>query len=80
MPVTGTKNDRLQTSTCSVAVLPEPRNIIVKLQDRDLKWEYMRASGAGGQVSEGKTNIFLRVLRNLLDAYLIFIHFLLEFL
>ena len=55
--MTGTKNDRLQTSTCSVAVLPEPRNIIVKLQDRDLKWEYMRASGAGGQVSEGKTNI-----------------------
>ena len=56
--MTGTKNDRLQTSTCSVAVLPETRNIIVKLQDRDLKWEYMRASGAGGQVSEGKTNIF----------------------
>ena len=80
MPVTGTKNDRLQTSTCSVAVLPEPRNIIVKLQDRDLKWEYMRASGAGGQVCEGKTNIFLRVLRNLLDAYLLFIHFLVEFL
>ena len=78
--MTGTKNDRLQTSTCSVAVLPEPRNITVKLQDRDLKWEYMRAGGAGGQVSEGKTNIFLRVLRNLLDAYLIFIHFLLEFL
>ena len=49
VPVTGTKADRLQTSTCSVAVLPEPRNIAVKLQDRDLKWEFMRASGAGGQ-------------------------------
>jgi len=49
VPVTGTKNDRLQTSTCSVAVLPEPRNVTVELRDRDLKWEYMRASGAGGQ-------------------------------
>ena len=49
VPVTGSKADRLQTSTCSVAVLPEPRNIAVKLQDRDLKWEFMRASGAGGQ-------------------------------
>jgi len=49
VPVTGTKNDRLQTSTCSVAVLPEPRNIIVNISDRDLKWDFMRASGAGGQ-------------------------------
>ena len=49
VPVTGTKNDRLQTSTCSVAVLPEPRDIVVRISDKDLKWEYMRASGAGGQ-------------------------------
>merc|ERR1712058_120239 len=49
VPVTGTKNDRLQTSTCSVAVLPEPRSITVNISDRDLKWEYMRAGGAGGQ-------------------------------
>jgi len=49
VPVTGTKADRLQTSTCSVAVLPEPRDIKVQVSDRDLKWEYMRASGAGGQ-------------------------------
>ena len=46
--MTGTKNDRLQTSTCSVAVLPEPRDISVTISDRDLKWDYMRASGAGG--------------------------------
>ena len=49
VPVTGTKADRLQTSTCSVAVLPEPRDISVQLSERDLKWEFMRASGAGGQ-------------------------------
>ena len=49
VPVTGTKSDRLQTSTCSVAVLPEPRTVKVVLNERDLKWEFMRASGAGGQ-------------------------------
>jgi len=49
VPVTGTKADRLQTSTCSMAVLPEPRDIRVEVSERDLKWEYMRASGAGGQ-------------------------------
>ena len=49
VPVTGTKADRLQTSTCSIAVLPEPRDIRVEVGERDLKWEFMRASGAGGQ-------------------------------
>ena len=49
VPVTGTKADRLQTSTCSMAVLPEPRDIRVEVSERDLKWEFMRASGAGGQ-------------------------------
>ena len=32
-----------------MAVLPEPRDIRVEVSERDLKWEYMRASGAGGQ-------------------------------
>jgi len=49
VPVTGTKSDRLQTSTCSVAVLPEPKDIDIKLDKRDLKFEYMRSKGAGGQ-------------------------------
>merc|ERR1712142_787954 len=49
VPVTGTKSDRLQTSTCSVAVLPEPRTISIVINEKDLKWEFMRASGAGGQ-------------------------------
>jgi len=43
------KTDQLHTSTCSVAVLPEQRDIQVKLDNSDLKWQYMRASGAGGQ-------------------------------
>ena len=50
VPVTGTKNDRLQTSTCSVCVLPEPKSVGVKVDERDVKFEFMRASGAGGQV------------------------------
>lgn len=51
VPITGTRNDRVQTSTCSVAVLPAPRNIEIKLgmKDPSLKWEFMRAKGAGGQ-------------------------------
>jgi len=49
VPLTGTKADRLQTSTCSVAVLPEPRAVTLNLSASDLKWEFMRASGAGGQ-------------------------------
>jgi len=49
VPVTGSKADRLQTSTCSVAVLPEPKTIKIDINERDLKWEFMRASGAGGQ-------------------------------
>jgi len=49
VPVTGTKSDRLQTSTCSVAVLPEPRTVNIIINEKDLKWDFMRASGAGGQ-------------------------------
>merc|ERR1719221_1817169 len=49
VPVTGSKADRLQTSTCSVAVLPEPKSINININEKDLKWEFMRSSGAGGQ-------------------------------
>jgi len=49
VPVTGSKADRLHTSTCSVAVLPEPRTVNIVINEKDLKWEFMRASGAGGQ-------------------------------
>eukprot|EP00092_Neocalanus_flemingeri_P016781 GFUD01018150.1.p1 GENE.GFUD01018150.1~~GFUD01018150.1.p1 ORF type:complete len:386 (+),score=116.97 GFUD01018150.1:68-1225(+) len=49
VPVTGSKADRLQTSTCSVAVLPEPRTVVIEISEKDLKWEFMRAGGAGGQ-------------------------------
>lgn len=49
VPVTGTKNDRLQTSTCSVAVLPIPNDDDIVIHERDLKVDFTRSSGPGGQ-------------------------------
>jgi len=49
VPVTGSKADRLHTSTCSVAILPKLRHINIELRDSELKYDFMRAKGAGGQ-------------------------------
>jgi peptide chain release factor 1 len=43
------KRGRVQTSTVTVAVLPEPVASAVVIQDRDLDWKFCRASGHGGQ-------------------------------
>ncbi|XP_043672471.1 peptide chain release factor 1-like, mitochondrial [Vespula pensylvanica] len=43
------KSGRMHTSTVSVAILPEPTDIEINLNHKDLKIETMRASGAGGQ-------------------------------
>ncbi|MDR1267135.1 MAG: peptide chain release factor 1 [Holosporales bacterium] len=40
---------RIHTSTATVAVLPEPEEVDVCLDEKDLKIDVMRASGAGGQ-------------------------------
>ncbi|MCK9415113.1 MAG: peptide chain release factor 1 [Candidatus Dojkabacteria bacterium] len=40
---------RIHTSTASVAILPEARNIDIDIKPEDLNIEVMRASGAGGQ-------------------------------
>jgi peptide chain release factor 1 len=40
---------RVHTSAATVAVLPEVEEIDVKIEDKDLKVETCRASGAGGQ-------------------------------
>lgn len=40
---------RLHTSTMSVAVLPQPRDIEVVLNTNDIKTDTFRATGAGGQ-------------------------------
>ena len=48
VPVTDTTG-RKQTSTCTVAVLPEAGEVDVQLDPKDLRIETYRASGHGGQ-------------------------------
>ena len=40
---------RIQTSTCSVAVMPEAEDVDVQIDDKDIRIDVMRASGNGGQ-------------------------------
>jgi len=48
IPVTES-GGRIHTSAATVAVLPEPNEVDVQIDDRDLKIDIYRASGAGGQ-------------------------------
>ena len=48
VPVTES-GGRIHTSAATVAVLPEPDEVDVTINDRDLKIDVYRASGAGGQ-------------------------------
>jgi peptide chain release factor 1 len=43
------KRGRVHTSTITVAVLPEPSPVEVRLDERDLDWSTCRGTGAGGQ-------------------------------
>ncbi|MCF0131817.1 MAG: peptide chain release factor 1 [Pseudobutyrivibrio sp.] len=40
---------RIQTSTCSVAVMPEAEEVDIQIEDKDIRIDVMRASGNGGQ-------------------------------
>ena len=40
---------RIQTSTCSVAVMPEAEDVEINIDDKDIRIDVMRASGNGGQ-------------------------------
>ncbi len=40
---------RIHTSACTVAILPEAEEVDVKIEDKDLKIDTYRSSGAGGQ-------------------------------
>ncbi|MBD3250276.1 MAG: PCRF domain-containing protein [Candidatus Pacebacteria bacterium] len=59
IPVTETQG-RIHTSTASVAVLPEIKSKDIEIKEEDLEWEFMRASGAGGQ-SVNKTSSAVRL-------------------
>jgi peptide chain release factor 1 len=43
------KRGRVQTSTVTVAVLPQPTEAQIRLRDEDLEFSACRGSGAGGQ-------------------------------
>lgn len=43
------KSGRIHTSTASVAVLPKPKNLQSSIKPTDLKIDFYRASGPGGQ-------------------------------
>lgn len=40
---------RIHTSTATIAVLPEVPVHVVNIREEDLEWQFIRASGAGGQ-------------------------------
>lgn len=48
VPTTETQG-RVHTSAATVAVLPEAEDIDIKIEDKDIRIDTMRASGAGGQ-------------------------------
>jgi peptide chain release factor 1 len=43
------KRGRVQTSTVTVVIMPEPTPLEVAIDERDLRWTTCRASGDGGQ-------------------------------
>lgn len=43
------KRGRVHTSTITIAVLPDPTEAQVRIDDRDLEWQTCRGSGPGGQ-------------------------------
>lgn len=50
------KRGRVHTSTITIAVLPEPTSIELTINDKDLEWNYVRGSGAGGQARNKTSN------------------------
>ncbi len=51
---------RIHTSTATVAVLPEAKNIEIEINEKDLQIDYYRSGGAGGQ-HVNKTESAIRI-------------------
>lgn len=60
IPVTEASG-RIHTSTVTVAVLPEAEDVDIKIEDRDLRIDIMRAGGPGGQ-SVNTTDSAVRIV------------------
>ena len=50
---------RIQTSTCSVAVMPEAEEVDIKIDEKDIRIDVMRASGMVDSVSTPQTQQFV---------------------
>ena len=59
IPVTESSG-RIHTSTATVAVLPEAKNIQIDINEKDLQIDYYRSGGAGGQ-HVNKTESAIRI-------------------
>jgi peptide chain release factor 1 len=59
VPVTES-GGRIHTSAATVAVLPEPTEVDVQIEDKDLRIDIYRSSGAGGQ-HVNKTDSAVRI-------------------
>lgn len=51
----------MHTSTITVVVLPEPTEVEVKIDEKDLSWSFFRGSGNGGQ-KKNKTSSAVRLV------------------
>ncbi len=59
IPVTESSG-RIHTSTATVAVLPEAKNVEIEINEKDLQIDYYRSGGAGGQ-HVNKTESAIRI-------------------